>query len=193
MIDYDKIVYVDIDDTIEDLLFAWVKYLNEKYNLSVNVNDCKAWDLCLLFPMLTEKQIVDALWDVELWKDIKPIDGAIEYLQKLQEDGFDVYLATATHVSYYNVKYEHVINKYFPFIPEDHIITIHNKQLLKGLVLIDDYIENLKDAEYYGILFTSYYNKDIDVTSEENIVRAYNWKDCYNWIKSIYHCRKEAK
>ncbi len=188
--DYNKIVYVDVDDTIEDLLLSWVNYLNSKYNLNVDINDCKGWDLTLLFPTLTDKQIVDALWDVELWKSIKPIDGAIQYLQKLVEDGFDVYLATATHISYYNDKYKYVINKYFPFITEDHIITIHNKQLLKGLVLVDDYVENLKDADYYGILFESYYNKDVDLSKESKIMRAHNWKECYDLIHDIYNLVK---
>lgn len=188
MIDYNKVIYIDVDDTIEDLLASWVNYLNKKYNLTIDVNDCKEWDMGVLFPMLTRKQIVDALWDVELWKDIKPIPDAVEYIKKLIDDGFDVYLATATHVTYYNDKYEHVIHKYFPFIDEEHIITIHNKQLLKGLVLVDDYIENLKDGDYCGILFTSYYNKEVDLSDYGRVVRADNWEECYKWIHSIYTC-----
>ena len=188
MLDYNKIIYIDVDDTIEDLLLAWVNYLNNKYGLSVNVNDCKDWNLCLLFPMLTEKQITDALWDVELWKDVKPIEGADVYIKKLIDDGFDVYLATASHAKYFNDKFVHVINKYFPFIAEDHIITIHSKQLLKGLVLVDDYIENLKDGEYYGILFTSYYNKNI-VASNYNVFRVTTWEQCYNLIVLLYLAR----
>ena len=186
MLDYNKIIYIDVDDTIEDLLLAWVNYLNNKYGLSVDVNNCKDWNLGLLFPMLTEKQIADALWDVELWKNVKPIEGAVEHIKKLMDDGFDVYLATATHATYFNDKFIHVINKYFPFIKEDHIITIHNKQLLRGLVLVDDYVENLKDGDYYGILFQSYYNQDVDISNYDYIYKATCWEECYIIICNIY-------
>lgn len=186
MVDYNKIIYVDVDDTIEDLLSAWCLYLNTKYNLYVDPNDAYDWNLRTLFTTLSRQQIHDALADKELWKLVKPIPGAQKYLKKLIEDGFEVYLCTATHVDYFKDKYDEVIHKYFPFVDEHHIITIHNKQLLQGLVLVDDYIENLKDANYKGILFEAFYNKNIDLTQYENIYYIKTWKDCYELINILY-------
>lgn len=185
-IDYRKIIYVDVDDTITDLLPSWVNYLNNRYRLSVSVKDCHYWDMTLLYPMLSRSQIVEALWDSELWKTVKPIQDSPYYLNRLMEDGFDVYLTTSTHVTHLKDKYEYVINKYFPFIPENHIITIHRKQFLKGLVLVDDYIENLRDAEYRGILYTSQHNLDLNVDRYNGVQRAKNWADVYNQIHIIY-------
>ena len=190
MIDYNRVIYIDVDDTIQELLSAWCIYLNDKYNLYVDPNDATEWDLTKLFTTLTKDQIYNALYDPQLWKSVHPVPGAQKYLKQLQEDGFDVYLCTATHVQYFKDKYELVINRYFPFITEDHIITIHNKQLLKGLVLVDDYIENLKDATYKGILFESYYNKNIDVSSYKNLYKTSTWKDCYQLIEELYNNTK---
>ena len=106
MIDYNKIIYVDVDDTIEDLLSAWCLYLNTKYNLYVDPNDAYDWDLRTLFTTLSRQQIHNALADKELWKLVKPIPGAQKYLKKLIEDGFEVYLCTATHVEYFKGKYD---------------------------------------------------------------------------------------
>lgn len=186
MIDFNKIIYIDVDDTIEDLLFAWCTYLNTKYDLYIDPNDAKEWDVTKLFTTLTHKQIYGALYDDELWKSVKPIAGAPKYIKKLMDDGFDVYLATATHAAQFKIKLDEVIFKYFPFIHEDHIITIHNKQLLRGLVLVDDYVENLKNSDYYGILFESYYNKSTDLSNLENVYMVSSWKDCYKKIHEIY-------
>lgn len=186
--DYNKVIYVDLDDTIEDLLLSWCTYLNLKYGLEVDPNDATEWDMTKLYPTLNKNQIYDALKDKELWETVLPIPGAQKYLKKLIEEGFEIYLATATHVDYFKDKYTLVIRRYFPFIDEHHIITIHNKQLLKGLVLVDDYVENLKDGDYCGILFTSYYNKEVDLSDYGRVVRADNWEECYRWIHSIYNC-----
>lgn len=190
MINYNRIVYIDVDDTIEDLLSAWCVYLNEKYNLFVDPNDATEWDLRTLFPTLTSRQIYDSLSDVELWKLVRPIPGSQKYIKKLIDDGFVVYLCTATHADYFKTKYDLVINRYFPFIDQHHIITIHNKQLLQGLVLVDDYIENLKGASYSGILFEAFYNKDVDVSSYKDIRKVSDWKTCYNCILEIYEQRR---
>lgn len=186
MIDYNKVVYVDVDDTISGLLLGWCTYLNRKYDLYIDPNDAEEWDLTKLFTTLTREQIFEALEDPAIWNLVLPMPGAQKYLKQLQDDEFDVYLCTATHVHYLEDKYNAVINRYFPFIPEDHIITIHNKQLLKGLVLVDDYIENLKDADYYGILFESFYNKNEAGIPSQNIYTASTWKYCYNLILKLY-------
>lgn len=38
-----KTITIDVDDTIEDLLGAWVNYLNRKHNLSVKKKDITDW------------------------------------------------------------------------------------------------------------------------------------------------------
>lgn len=186
MIDYNRIIYIDVDDTIEDLLSAWCIYLNDKYRLYVDPNDAKEWDMTKLFTTLPKQKIYSALDDPKLWQLVHPIPGAQKYIKKLIDEKFEVYLCTATHIQYFSDKYKYVINHYFPFIDEGHIITIHNKQLLNGLVLVDDYVENLKNGNYKGILFKAFYNRDVDISEYPYIYRVDNWKDCYNLIHQLY-------
>ena len=184
---YNNIIYIDMDNTIEDLLTAWCNYLNSSYNLSVNPEDSKDWDMMKLYPMLTSNQVFSALHDEELWKSVKPINGSEKYIQKLIDNGFEVYIVTATIPENYFIKYKYVIRRYFPFIDNKHIIACYNKQLLNGLVMVDDYIENLKGSQCTGILFNQSYNKDIDVSSYSNLIyRADSWADCYQIIRNVY-------
>jgi len=176
-----KRVLVDVDDTIENLLEAWVAYLNKKYNLEVKPEDCFDWDMSYLFPMLTSKQIFEVLGDEDLWKSVKPKDGSAFYLERLQNEGFDIVLVTSSE--YFNIrpKIEFVLQKYFKFIPLKNIIVTSRKQLIKGNVLVDDYIKNLEGGDYQKILVNCYHNRLVDTTGTD-IIRANTWKEIYTII-----------
>ena len=42
------IILVDMDDTIEHLLKAWVNGVNEKYGRCVSCDEIVSWDICEL-------------------------------------------------------------------------------------------------------------------------------------------------
>ena len=43
-------ILIDMDDTLEDLLGAWVSYLNTQYGTNVHKEDIRQWDIsCLLY------------------------------------------------------------------------------------------------------------------------------------------------
>ena len=41
----DITILIDIDDTIEDLLAAWCKWLNDLYGLNVKPDEVTDWDV----------------------------------------------------------------------------------------------------------------------------------------------------
>ena len=41
----DFVICSDFDDTINELLLSWLKWLNNKYGLSVNYEDITEWDM----------------------------------------------------------------------------------------------------------------------------------------------------
>ena len=61
-------IRVDMDDTIEHLLKAWVAWLNTKYYLTVEYENIREWDMTLNFPTLTEEQIYQPLELKEFWE-----------------------------------------------------------------------------------------------------------------------------
>lgn len=51
----DITLLVDMDDTIEDLLPAWVDWINRSYGTSVDSNDITGWDVKEFFPSLSRE------------------------------------------------------------------------------------------------------------------------------------------
>lgn len=181
--DINKVILVDMDDTIENLLEAWCDAINAKHGTSYKAKNAKEWDITKFFKSLTEEQIFEPLIDKNFWSTVKPKEDAIKYLKKLKNNGYDIYVVTATDYRNLEPKISDHLNKYFPFIDAKHIITCHNKALLRGRFLIDDYIENLLGGVFEPILYTTHHNKEID-ENKYGIKRVNNWKECYNYILS---------
>ena len=180
-----KKILVDMDDTIEDLLPAWVSYLNEKYNTDVDYREIEKWDICSYFPSIDDEDIYAALEDVNLWENVKPKDGAVEYLKRLIDDGYDVYLCTNSYYKTIKTKFDCVIRRYFPFIKWDKVIITSNKTMIDADCLVDDGVHNLIGGKYEKILFTAGHNKDID-PSVYGLHRAYNWGEVYRLINELF-------
>ncbi len=170
------VILVDMDDTIEALLDAWLDKINKKYGRSVSRDDIVSWDTTSAFPGLTKDEVYGILLDNEFWKDVKPIPGAAEALEHFISEGHSVYIVTATHYSSLRGKMEYLLFKYFPFIPWDNVIITSRKQMIKGDVLIDDGVHNLIGGDFKKILVDAPYNRDFDAEAN-GMIRVYNWTE----------------
>ena len=177
-------ILVDMDDVIENLLDAWIKFLNDKYGLSVKGSDVKEWDMRLVYPTLTPDQLYEPLHLKSFWNSVEPKEKASEYIQKLILDGHEVYIVTATHYGTLKIKVECIINRYFPSLPYKNIIVAYKKQMIIGDVLIDDYPPNLIGGQYLGILFDAPYNRSFP-NKEHGITRVSSWEEIYEVISNL--------
>ena len=179
-----KTILIDVDDTIEMLVPEWLIAIERKFGIRVNYEDIKDWCLMKAFPTLSKEQLLSALDDEEVWKNIKPRPGAQKYVKKLIDDGHRVYLCTNTLYEHVVPKFKHVVYKYFPYIDWDHVIIIKDKQLLNADYMVDDYHKNLIGGSYHGILIDTPYNRhfDEDYLRQNRITLAATWEDVYNII-----------
>ena len=76
---------VDMDDTLEDLLPAWVAWINKENGRSVDWQSIAEWDMHKAFPGLSDDQIYSMLSLPEFWDTVRPKEGAVEYLKKYTE------------------------------------------------------------------------------------------------------------
>lgn len=186
-------ICIDMDDTIEDLLPAWLEWLSNEYYLTCTVEDVDNWNILGLFPFLTKEQIYKPLFSSEFWKKVKPKEDAIVYIKKLIDEGHDVYICTASHYNSVAPKIIEIIEQYFPFIDYKHIIIAYNKQMIKCDVMIDDADHNLIGGDYYKLLFNASHNQGFNEAGT-GIKRVYNWKEIYDLIHTldwIYLCDKK--
>lgn len=168
-------ILFDADDTAENLMDCWTDALNERYGTSVRPEDVTQWDIKAAFPTLAEDQIFGVLTDESLWKRICPMPGSQRVLQKLHEQGHELYIVTASDYRTCKAKAERLL-ELFPFLDWKHIIFAHNKQMIHGDILIDDGPHNLIYGDYFRILFTRPHNRSFDAEAL-GMVRADTWDD----------------
>ena len=180
----DITILIDIDDTVEDLLGAWCKCLNEKYNLSVHPEEVTDWDIAKFFPTLTKEQVFEPLHTEHFWKTVEPKDEAVKYVKQLIDDGFNVYLCTTTDYRNVKPKFEYIIMKHFPFISWQQVIVAGRKQMIKADFLIDDGVHNQEGGDYIKILVSTPHNRGYDAKAN-GMVRSENWKFTYDTVISL--------
>ena len=173
-------ILVDMDDTIEYLLMAWIDCLNKRHGASVNWQEIREWSIPAVYPMLTRGQVFAPLLEDDFWKTVKPIDGAAEVLEWAIREGHEVYIVTASAYETIKSKMDNVLFHYFPFISWSNVIIASNKQMIRGDILIDDAPHNLVNGPYVKVLMTAPHNINYDA-SRNQMIRVHTWeevKDC---------------
>lgn len=178
------VILVDMDDTIEQLLRAWLKSVNNKYGTSVEYDDVTEWDVSAPFPTLTREQVYSVIDEPGFWGTVEPIPDAPEVLKRLMDVGHEVYIVTATQYKSLAEKMDDLLFKYFPFITWDHVIITSHKQMIRGDVLIDDGVHNLEGGEYRKILIESSSNKNYDAEAN-GMIRVRSWLEIERVIEEI--------
>ena len=177
-------ILVDMDDTIEQLVEAWIRCTNERYGYHSTVEDVKSWNMTEAFPGLTKRQVYDIPDEPGFWGKVKPMPGAVEGVRKLIEDGHQVYIVTATQYESLAEKMSDLLFKYFPYIEWDHVIITKRKQMIRGDVLIDDGPHNLEDGEYEKILVDAPHNRSYDAEAN-GMIRVHNWDEILKAVDEI--------
>lgn len=174
-------ILVDIDDTMANLSKAWCQELNRLYGTNVAPSDIKSWNLAKYFPEIPEEKVYLPLHSNSFWATVEPLPDASKYIKKLIDEGFDVYICTASFFDTIKSKFQHVLGRYFPYIHWNKVIVIKNKKMVKGDILIDDGIHNLEGGDYEKILMTAPHNESYDAEAN-GMTRANSWKEAYNAV-----------
>lgn len=175
-------ILVDMDDTIEDLLGAWVTWLNRLYGLNVQKEEITDWDMTMAFPTLSPHEIFNPLEMDTFWKTVRPKSRAPDMLMRLIEDGHQVFIVTSSGYKTIRPKTEQVLLRYFPFLSWDRVIVTSHKDMVRGDVIVDDAPHNLEgDDDRLKILFDAPHNRTYDAY-RHGMVRADTWEEVYEYI-----------
>lgn len=169
-------ILVDMDDTIEQMLQAWVAGANETYGYNVAYEDITDWNVSKAFPGLTWEQVYAVPMRPGFWDTVSLVPGAAEALRRFMEAGHEVLIVTATPFESVPEKIGGFLFRYFPFLSWDQVIIAGKKQRIKGDVLIDDGVHNLVGGDYVKILMTAPHNKDYDAEAN-GMIRVNDWTE----------------
>lgn len=170
------VILVDMDDTIEQLIQAWVQGVNERYGRTAAYEDILSWDMSAAYPGLSKQEVYAIPMETGFWKTVKPIPGAAEALQRLIAAGHEIFIVTATEIESVPEKMNEVLFRYFPFLSRDHLIITSRKQMIRGDVLIDDGVHNLEGGSYYKLLMHAPHNQFYDAEAN-GMIRVHNWDE----------------
>lgn len=177
-------VLVDMDDTIESLLSAWVERLNRSFGTEVNPDEVSEWDISKSFPTLTKEQVYSPLLCDDFWYSVMPIDGASDALQQLIADGHRVLIVTTSAYQTLRAKMDVVLFGYFPFLTWNDVIITSHKQLVRGDVLVDDGVHNLEGGDYMKVLMDAPHNRSYDAEAND-MIRVKSWGEAYSVITDL--------
>lgn len=181
-------ILVDMDDVLENLSEAWIAALNEEYGTEVDYQQTRDWKMEKSFPDLTPAQIYAPLYDDNFWRTVKPIRGAAKTLERLIDDGNEVYVVTASNYTTLKTKMEDVLFKFYPFLDWRNVIVAYRKQMIRGDVMIDDAPHNLAGGEYAKILIDAPHNRGFNAELN-GMIRVANWDEIYDVMKIIFRER----
>lgn len=177
-------VAIDIDDTLIDLLPAWVDWLNNHYGTNVDYKSITEWDMTKFFPTIPPNEVFAPLMDMLFWTTVKPKNGAVKYLKMLIKEGFDLYLCSATHYDTIGLKHNIVMRKFFPFFPWNNVIIAAHKHMIKCDVLVDDGLHNFNGVEAINVVFDAPHNQEYE-NPYYDTYRVHNWKELYILLHNL--------
>ena len=181
-----KKLFIDIDETITNT--ALLSIINEFLGTNYRREDIKSDWVQDAVPQDRRKEFFDVVVSRDLYGESVMYENAVEVIKRLK-DCYDVYFLTSFHVPgaegrnarFLADKYI-FMQKHFPFIDERKLILCCDKSIIKGDIIIDNYMGNMTDNFEQKLLFTDYPNWRY--TDEElgrkGIVRVNNWIEVEN-------------
>lgn len=177
-------ILIDMDDVLINLHEAWVSELNKAFGRNVNVEDITDWDMTLFFPNLTMQQIFSPLSNGNFWHSVKPKEGAVEFVRRLKNDGYQVYVCTTSYYKTLKEKMDGALFRHFDYLPWGDVIVTPNKQMINADFLIDDGTHNLVGGKYKKILMDMPHNRKFEERSY-GMIRVHSWEEIYKYIKGV--------
>jgi guanylate kinase len=175
------IIGIDFDGTINRMLETWLDWLNKKYNKHVSFNEVKDWELANYYPTLTKAELFEPLNTPEFWDEVKIYEDAPEVIERLIDEGDQVYIVTSSHYKFVAEKLKRCLFTHLPFLTKENVIITYNKSLIRCDLLLDDAEHNLVNFQGIKVVFDAPYNKNTSVAD----FRVCSWKDFYELISEL--------
>ena len=159
-------IFLDIDGVIFHSCQAMIDILNERYGGNFDGSDVTSWNFQCCYRGMTSEEIEDTFNDPKFFDIVKPIDGALEFMDRYRNK---IVLVTKANIENYALKRKWFDDRGFKDIPmialplnvSKGFIDMQNCVGLHGYsVFIDDSTNNLQETNAdYEIMFKEYNDK----------------------------------
>ena len=169
------VIGVDIDDTILSLIDRWCEAYNKDFDDNLKPSDITDWSFDQFVKPEAKDNIYDYIYSPEIFEYARPIEGALESINYLKNQGHRIIYISANNPC--NVKERWLIKNGFAE-DETSLICAYNKSLISVDFLVDDKFQNVRDTQGIGILFNQPHN-----FKYEWDLRANNWDEVVDIIE----------
>ena len=183
------IITIDFDETLFPTLQKVIDIYNAQHNDTLSLEQITTYNLYECLDSSVADTLIELFCKKDVYDNLQPYKGAVKVVKSLIDRGHEIYIATATDVKNLEWK-EQLLQRYFPFIPKNNLIRIHQKKLLNTDILIEDNLNTLTESFAERICFDHMWNHNDIKDYTYGIKRAYNWSDITNIINNI---EKEMK
>lgn len=177
-------IAIDFDQTLFGTLEKVLEIYNKNNNTNIELSQITKYNLYDCLPEAIANDIIALFVDKSIYNNLMPYKSAVRAVKTLVERGHEVYVATSTDVRNMEWK-ETLLQKYFPFVPKDNLIRIHNKALLNVDIMIEDKLDNLTQTFADRICFSQPWNQSEEKDYAYGIYRMYHWGELLNIINKI--------
>lgn len=183
-------IAIDFDNTLFPTVECVLEVYNRHHNSNLELSQITEYDLHDNFQEDVADELIALFIDKEVYDNLRPYKGAVRVVRTLIEQGHEIYIATSSDVRNMEWK-EELLQKYFPFIPKQNLIRIHNKSLLNVDVLVDDNLDMLtKTLVADRVCFSQLWNNSPSKDFVYNIRRFSDWGEIND---IIFNIEKEDK
>lgn len=178
------IICVDCDNVLNNLTDKALELYNLRSGNNIKLEDITTYSFYDCLSMKDADEIISLFKEKELWDSLSPLPGAQNVLSKLVKTGHIIYIATATNPCNFEWKVNWLA-KYYDFIPENNIIRIVNKSLLRADILIEDSLDNIKNSFCEPICLDYPWNQNSSMDYIFDIHRIKSWYEIEDVINNI--------
>lgn len=164
-------IAIDMDEVLADPIYKFIQLYNRDYGVPLDLILEPGNEIYQHVPEHAKDKWFDYINEEGFFRDLKPLDGSVEAVKKLQEK-YEVYIVSAA-MEFRNSlvdKYDWLA-EHFPFISWRNIMFCGDK-IVDVDVMIDDRAKNFVDFKGRKLLFTSPHN--LLLTEYE---RVNNWQE----------------
>lgn len=183
-------IAIDFDQTLFPTFERVLEIYNKNHGTEFNIEAIPAYNLYECFEQSVAEEMIEMFCDEEVYRGLQPYKGASRVIKTLIEHGHEVYIATASDPQNMAWK-EQLLRQYFPFVPKDNLILIHNKKLLNVDVLVDDNLDNLIQTFADRVCFDQKWNRSSTKDEAYSIYRIHHWGEFTEVINKIERRNKE--
>ena len=156
-------IFIDIDGVIFHSCQAMIDILNERYGGNFDGSDVTSWNFQCCYPNMTSEEIEDTFNDPKFFDIVKPIDGALKFMDRYRDK---IILVTKANIENYAHKRKWFDDRGFKDVPmialplnvSKGFIDMQNcTRLYNYSLFIDDSTNNLQETNAdYNIMFKEY-------------------------------------